>query len=192
MGCSFCNHIKNEKKNEMINDNESNSTYKLKKIHEEIDTEYLNENQSRNNDIFDFFIDLRSNPSKYIEESKQYELDDIIIYANNNKLFENIKMLINNPFFNLFLNSYVNKYPDSKENILFDLENNMQLQNFEKTLYSVKYNSKNPKDFVWYLLKENKDIALNDILYRNSDFVVISSDFLSDQIIVYFLFLKRN
>ena len=37
---------------------------------------------------FDFFIDLRSNPSKYIEESKQYELDDIIIYANNNKLFE--------------------------------------------------------------------------------------------------------
>ena len=132
MGCSFCNHIKNEKKNEMINDNESNSTYKLKKIHEEIDTEYLNENQSRNNDIFDFFIDLRSNPSKYIEESKQYELDDIIIYANNNKLFENIKMLINNPFFNLFLNSYVNKYPDSKENILFDLENNMQLQNYEK------------------------------------------------------------
>ena len=100
-------------------------------------------------------------------------------------------MLIQNPFFNLYLDSYIQKYPNDKDSILFDLENNEQLKDYEKSLFCVKTNSKNNKDFVWLLLKENKNIALDEILYKNYDFFLISTESFSEETIAYFLFLKK-
>ncbi len=100
-------------------------------------------------------------------------------------------MLIQNPFFNLYLDSYIQKYPNDKDSILFDLENNEQLKDYEKSLFGVKTNSKNNKDFVWLLLKENKNIALDEILYKNYDFFLISTESFSEETIAYFLFLKK-
>ena len=194
MGCSACSNIKKENEAEMINDNVSSNENNIEKVNniiETISTEYINSKQKRENEIFDFFIDLRRNPKKYIEESVEYEINDILITAFNNKLYENKIMLIQNPFFNLFLDAYIQKYSDNKDNILFDLNNNEILKDYEKSLFSVKSNSKNNKDFVWLLLKENKNIALDEILYKNYDFFIVSTENFSDEIIAYFLFLKR-
>ena len=194
MGCSACSNIKKENEAEMINDNTSSNKNNIEKVNniiETISTEYINSKQKRENEIFDFFIDLRRNPKKYIEESVEYEMNDILITAFNNKLYENKIMLIQNPFFNLFLDAYIQKYSDNKDNILFDLNNNEILKDYEKSLFSVKSNSKNNKDFVWFLLKENKNIALDEILYKNYDFFIVSTENFSDEIIAYFLFLKK-
>ena len=194
MGCSACSNFEHEQQSEMINENSSqieNNIENINSLEEKMNTEYINLKQKRENEIFDFFIDIRQNPKKYIEESVEYEINDILITAYNNKLFENKLMLIQNPFFNLYLDSYIQKYPNDKDSILFDLENNEQLKDYEKSLFVVKTNSKNNKDFVWLLLKENKNIALDEILYKNYDFFLISTESFSEETIAYFLFLKK-
>ena len=194
MGCSACSNFEHEQQSEMINENSSqieNNIENINSLEEKMNTEYINLKQKRENEIFDFFIDIRQNPKKYIEESAEYEINDILITAYNNKLFENKIMLIQNPFFNLYLDSYIQKYPNDKDSILFDLENNEQLKDYEKSLFCVKTNSKNNKDFVWLLLKENKNIALDEILYKNYDFFLISTESFSEETIAYFLFLKK-
>ena len=194
MGCSACSNFEHEQQSEMINENSSqieNNIENINSLEEKMNTEYINLKQKRENEIFDFFIDIRQNPKKYIEESVEYEINDILITAYNNKLFENKIMLIQNPFFNLYLDSYIQKYPNDKDSILFDLENNEQLKDYEKLLFCVKTNSKNNKDFVWLLLKENKTIALDEILYKNYDFFLISTESFSEETIAYFLFLKK-
>lgn len=193
MGCTVCVKTNKDKEIEMRNEKESNinNIEKVNNAKETLDSEYLNLIQERNNDIFEFFLDLRSNPNNYIEESKNYDLDDIITEAYNNKLYENKIMLIQNISYNLFLDSSIKKFPDSKDSILFELENYTQLKDYEKNLYIVKAAFDDPKDYVWYLLKENKENALNEILYKNHDFLVVSNDSISDEIIVYFLFLKK-
>ena len=194
MGCSACSNFEHEQQSEMINENSSqieNNIENINSLEEKMNTEYINLKQKRENEIFDFFIDIRQNPKKYIEESVEYEINDILITAYNNKLFENKIMLIQNPFFNLYLDSYIQKYPNDKDSILFDLENNEQLKDYEKSLFCVKTNSKNNKDFVWLLLKENKNIALDEILYKNYDFFLISTESFSEETIAYFLFLKK-
>ena len=194
MGCSACSNFEHEQQSEMINENSSqieNNIENINSLEEKMNTEYINLKQKRENEIFDFFIDIRQNPKKYIEESVEYEINDILITAYNNKLFENKIMLIQNPFFNLYLDSYIQKYPNDKDSILFDLENNEQLKDYEKSLFFVKTNSKNNKDFVWLLLKENKNIALDEILYKNYDFFLISTESFSEETIAYFLFLKK-
>ena len=193
MGCTGCVKTNKDKDLEMRNEKESNinNIEKVNNAKETLDSEYLNLIQERNNDIFEFFLDLRSNPNNYIEESKNYDLDDIITEAYNNKLYENKRMLIQNISYILFLDSSIKKFPDSKDSILFELENYTQLKDYEKNLYIVKAAFDDPKDYVWYLLKENKENALNEILYKNHDFLVVSNDSNSDEIIVYFLFLKK-
>ena len=193
MGCTGCVKTNKDKEIEMRNEKESNinNIEKVNNAKETLDSEYLNLIQERNNDIFEFFLDLRSNPNNYIEESKNYDLDDIITEAYNNKLYENKRMLIQNISYNLFLDSSIKKFPDSKDSILFELENYTQLKDYEKNLYIVKAAFDDPKDYVWHLLKENKENALNEILYKNHDFLVVSNDSISDEIIVYFLFLKK-
>ena len=193
MGCTGCVKTNKDKDLEMRNEKESNinNIEKVNNAKETLDSEYLNLIQERNNDIFEFFLDLRSNPNNYIEESKNYDLDDIITEAYNNKLYENKRMLIQNISYNLFLDSSIKKFPDSKDSILFELENYTQLKDYEKNLYIVKAAFDDPKDYVWHLLKENKENALNEILYKNHDFLVVSNDSNSDEIIVYFLFLKK-
>ena len=193
MGCTGCVKTNKDKEIEMRNEKESNinNIEKVNNAKETLDSEYLNLIQERNNDIFEFFLDLRSNPNNYIEESKNYDLDDIITEAYNNKLYENKKILIQNISYSLFLDAIIKKFPDSKDSILFELENYTQLKDYEKNLYIVKAAFDDPKDYVWYLLKENKENALNEILYKNHDFLVVSNDSISDEIIVYFLFLKK-
>ena len=116
----------------------------------------------------------------------------------NSRIIRNIKeygefLLVVGGFDKFLIGEFIakQKYPNDKDSILFDLENNEQLKDYEKSLFGVKTNSKNNKDFVWLLLKENKNIALDEILYKNYDFFLISTESFSEETIAYFLFLKK-
>ena len=208
MGCSAC--MKKQNEIEMVNGSlpeEStnkegfildeglektlnNDTYLRK---ESADTENLEADQERSDEIFDFFNELRQFPHNFLEEAKIYDLTDIITSAENYISSKKINVLIKNPFFNLFLNIYVKKTPYSKEDILNGLENNNQLNNYKKFLYYSESPIDKPNECVWNLLKNNKEIALKEILYKKSDYFMVSAISLneSNKILAYFLFFKK-
>ena len=151
--------------------------------------------QHRNEEIFDFFNDLRNNPQNYIEEAEKYNLADIISSAKERRCSDNLNTnLIKNPFFNLFLDSEVKKTPYSREDILNNIENNEQLKNYKKYLYIEESSIENPNESVWNLLKNNKDKALDEILFKRIDYFIVSCFFVPEKknVMTYFLFLKKD
>jgi len=220
MGCKNSCCKGGEQNNEMIDGNlpeqefngekkESEEEYKLKGINSNVLQKDYNVNykrdtvesdisivQRRNEEIFDFFNDLRSNPQNYLEESEKYKLTDIILSAIDKKNSDDSlnTNLIKNPFFNLFLDTNVKSTPYSKEDILNNIESNEQLQNYKKSLFIVESSMENTNEAVWNLLKNNKDIVLDEILFRKIDYFIVSSFFVPEKKIVmtYFLFLKKD
>ena len=160
---------------------------------ETVSSECFND-QKRNEDIFDFFNDLRNNPQNYKLEAEKYNLNDIISSAIERRSTESLNNLIKNPFFNLFLDTYIRKTPYSKENILENIENNEQLKIYKKNLYTSESSADNINECVWNLLKDNKDKALDEILYKKIDYFIVSTFYVPDRkvIMAYFLFLKKN
>ena len=157
-------------------------------------SENNNINQKINDQLFDYFNDLRSFPNKYIDEAKKYDLQDIILSAidvRNSKIYIN---LIKNSFFNLFLDTYVQKTPFSKETILKNINKNKQLKSYRKMLYQTEAPKDNPCQSIWNLLKENKDEALNFILLKNIDYFIVSTYSLMEKetLLIYFLFLDNK
>ena len=116
-----------------LRDKYMNETENEEVITEVIKSEYNNLNQARNNKIFDFFKNLRQN---IMEKSKKYNLDNIKSWADGNKLYLNSRILIQNPFFNIILDISIHKN-NTKADILSDLENNSQLDNYDKILYNI-------------------------------------------------------
>ena len=159
-----------------------------------INTDFLTSNQARNDEIYNYFNDLRNSPKNFLEEAKKYDLADFITSAETKKNSENINTLIQNPFFNLFLDSYVQKYRYSKEEVMNSLEQNVQIKIYQKNLYSSEGSIENPNECIWNLIKENKDIALNEILYKTIDYIIISTISIpnSKKLLAYFLLLKKN
>ena len=203
MGCSCMKRqeLQNEQKNEMSIEEGINKEEVEEKDpnfnnlrQEAVNTECISLDQDRSEEIFDFFNELRNFPQKYIEESKKYDLENIILSAEIRQKSGNINMLIKNPFFKLFLDTFVQKYPYSKENIIESLNNDKNIENYKKNFYCSKAPIENPKECIWNLLKENKDIALDEILYKKMDYFIVSTiSFLEKKtILAYFLFLKKN
>ena len=206
MGCCSCKR-KEDFQNEMINgslpgennnkdDNEvlknklSNSIYRQNTEN----TDNLEANQERGQDVFDFFNELRKCPQNFLDEAKIHDVGDVIESAEKHVMSANVNYLIKNPFLNLFLDMYVQKTPFSKEDILNELENNKQLVNYKKILYSSEAPIDKPNECIWNLIKDNKDIALKEILYKKSDYFLVSTVAMSEtsKIISYFLFLKKS
>jgi hypothetical protein len=157
-------------------------------------SENNNINQKINDQLFDYFNDLRSFPNKYLDEAKKYDLQDIISSAIDIRISKNYINLIKNSFFNLFLDTYVQKTPFSKETILKNINKNKQLTSYRKILYRTEAPKDDPCQSIWNLLKENKDIALNYILLRNIDYFIVSTYSLIDRetLLIYFLFLDNK
>ena len=155
-----------------------------------IQSEGITKDQERNDKIFDFFNDLRNYPQKYIEESRKYGLSNIIS-SSLNRSVSDFNNLIKNNYFNLFFDTIVRKTPYSKKDILENIEKYEKIKHYNKYLYSSKANIENVNECVWNLLKDNKKIALDEILYKKCDYLIISSFIHSDNktIIIYFLFI---
>ena len=151
--------------------------------------------QRRNEDIFDFFNDLRNNPQNYLEEAEKYNLTNIILSAKERRCSDNLNTnLIKNPFLNLFLDTEVKKTPYSKEDILINIESIEQFKNYKKYLYIEESSIDNPNESVWNLLKNNKDKALDEILFKRIDYFIVSCFFVPEKknVMTYFLFLKKD
>ena len=180
--------LKNRKKDSQKNFN----NYNINQYTE--DSDCISSDQQRNEEIFDFFNDLRNNPQNYLSEAEKYNLADIISSARDRIISENVNNLIENPFFDLFLDAFVEKTPFSKEDILNNIDNNEQLKVYKKNLYCIETPFERPNESVWNLLTENKDKALDDILYKKIDYFIVSSMYIPDKkiLMVYFLFLKKR
>jgi len=208
MGCSFPCCKTKDTNTEMISgklpslENGFNSDFKfyvqgVKRNtinNETFNTENNNIIQKINDKLFDYFNDLRNHPNKYIEEAKKYHLQDLISSAIDIRISKNIINLIKNPFFNLFLDTYVQKTPLSREIILKNIDKNKQLKTYKKFLYQSEAPFDNPHQSIWKLLKDNKDVALNDILLRKIDYLIVSTYILIEKetLLIYFLFLDNK
>ena len=184
----FQKDIKLKSKKKEFESNNNYNTLKQETVSSECFTD-----QKRNEEIFDFFNNLRNNPQNYKNEAEKYNLNDIISSAIERRSSDNFNTLIKNPFLNLFLDTYIKQTPYSKENILENIENNEQLKIYKKDLYVTESSNDNIQECVWNLLKENKDKALDEILYRHIDYFIVSTFCIPDSKITraYFLYLKK-
>ena len=196
MGCSVC--LRKDNQTEMTNgylpDENINIEEKIiQQNNININTDFLSSNQKRNEEIFTFFNQLRNSPENYSEEAKKYDLNDIIEFSQKRKNSEVIITLIQNNFISLFLDTYVQKYPNSKEEIFKSLEESIQLKNYEKYLYCSEGPIENIHECIWNLLKENKEIAIDEILYKKIDYFIVSTIAIPDSknIKAFFLLLKK-
>ena len=196
----YCNCF-NLKNHSDINVEMLNGILPITDKRKNLDNKELNDNnnvsnveENRNDEIYDFFNDLRANPQNYLNQAQKYDLYDIIAAAKEHVNENNIDKLIKTSFMSLRFDEFVHKTPFSKSNILKNIENDIIIQKYIKKLYIVESSSDNPIECVWNLLKENRNIALNEILYNNPDYFVISTYYLKDEnkIRAYFLFLKKN
>ena len=157
-----------------------------------MDSEFINTEQKITEEIFNLFNDIRNNPQNYLSEAQKYNLQNILSKAVNKSINENVKNLIKNPYFDLFFDKCVKESPESKEDILKNLEKENQLKNYEKKLYIVLGDGDRPGDCVWGLLK-NCEKEGENILEKDMDYLVITIMALDDKksIFCYFLFLTK-
>ena len=92
------------------------------------DSDFINDEQKQSEEIFNFFNELRKNPQNHLSEAQKYGLQKVISTAAEKAIEGNIKILIKNPFFDLFFDKCVKASPQSKEDILQSLEKEQQLK----------------------------------------------------------------
>ena len=152
----------NEYVKETENDNEKDkkkSLYNFSQNYyqqDSMDSEFINSDQKKCEDIFNFFNDLRLNPQNYLSEAQKYGLQKIISAAAEKAVEGNVKNLIKNSFYELYLDKCVKASPESKEKILQSMEEEEKLKDYEKKLYMIEGDGQKPGDCVWNLLKNNE------------------------------------
>ena len=157
---------------------------------ESLNTEFINADQQKSEEIFDIFNNIRNNPQNYVIDSKNYNLYQVITSASEKS--KNIKNLIKNPFFDLFFDKCVKASPKSRKNILNNLEKEKLLNDYEKNIYIVEGNKEKTEECVWNLIKICANNGI-EILEKDIDYLVISTMTLKEQnkFLCYFLFLSK-
>ena len=158
---------------------------------ESMDSEFINADQKKSEEIFNFFNDLRSNPQNYLSEAQKHGLQKIISSAAEKAVEGNIKTLIKNNFFELYFDKCVKASPEPKEEILKKLEKEEKLKDYEKQLYMILGDGQKPGDCVWGLIKNSENEG--EILWKDLDYLVITVMSLENtkNIMCYFLFLTK-
>mgnify|MGYP003571492224 FL=1 len=156
-----------------------------------MDSDFVNSEQKKSEEIFNFFNDLRNNPQNYLSEAQKYGVQKIISTAAEKAVEGNIQTIIKNPFYELYFDKCVKASPDSKEEIIKGLEKEEKLKGYEKKLYMITGDSQKPKECVWNLLKISENNG--EILWNDIDYLVVTTMFLEDSknILCYFLFLSK-
>ena len=159
-----------------------------------IESDYTNSDQQKSEKIFLFFNNLRNNPINYLSEAQKYNLNQILLTANEKiKNKKNIKNLIKNPFYDLFFEKSLKSSLESEENILSNIDKENLFTNYEKKLYIIEGNSENVEECVWLLIKKCYDNG-DEILTKNIDYLVLTSISNDDnkKFLCYFLFLSSG
>ena len=153
------------------------------------DRDLLSINQQKADSILEYFNQIKLNPENFKEESKEYDIEDIIdkyIQSKDRILF------IKNRFYNSLLESYVKRTPNSDLEIQKGINNESNINKFDKQFYFVKSTVQDPNESVWILLKEHKKVALNKILLTKISYLSLCVYPIENtsNIKVYFLFLQ--
>ena len=153
------------------------------------DRDLLSINQQKADSILEYFNQIKLNPENFKEESKEYDVEDII-----NKYIESKDriLFIKNRFYNSLLESYVKRTPNSDLEIQKGINNESNINKFDKQFYFVKSTVQDPNESVWILLKEHKKVALNKILLTKISYLSLCVYPIENtsNIKVYFLFLQ--
>ena len=158
---------------------------------ETIDSDYLNSDQQKCEQIFLFFNNLRNNPLNYLSEAEKYNLYKIISTSAEKSKKNNFKNLIKNPFYDLFFDKCVKASQNSEENILNNIEKENLFKNYKKKLYIIEGNTDNVEECIWQLIKKCYDNG-DEILTKKIDYLVLTTITSDDNIkfLGYFLFLS--
>ena len=123
--------------------------------------------------IFNFFNEIRTNPSNYEKDAEDHGLLELIQKVKNSEPCNN---LIFNSFFDLALNIclYNCDQNENNENLLQVLEAEEKFKNYKKKLFSVEADIKKPNEVIWKLIGINKDIAYETFFNNDIKYLVIS------------------
>ena len=143
--------------------------------------------------IFEYFNEIRTEPTNYVKEAKEHGVDDIIQEVINNPCSK----LIINSFYNLALSSYINSNTsDGEDNkiLLEEIDKEEKLNNFNKSLFIIDGDKNNAREVVWTLIENNKNIAYETFFSNKIDFLVISCKKAHEKnkFKCYFLFLSKK
>ena len=182
--------------NSNINDKAQNDLLNKKLIilnKNTTDRDLLSISQQKADSILEYFNQIKVNPENFKEESKEHDVEDLMnkyIGSKNRILF------IKNRFYNSLLESYVKRTPNSDLEIQKGINNESNINKYDKQFYFVKSTVQDPNESVWILLKEHKKVALNKILLTNISYLSLCVYPIENtpNIKVYFLFiqLKNN
>ena len=163
--------------------------YEINKNKNTTERELLSLEQQRADSIFDYFNQIKVNPQNFLEESKAYDLfEELNEYINSNER----PLFIKNRFYNSLLELYAKKTPSNDKQIERSINNDLNMNKYEKNFYVVESTLQEPNNSVWILLQKNKKNILNKMLMVNISYLIlyISPIENTTNIKVYFLFLQ--
>ena len=163
--------------------------YEINKNKNTTERELLSLEQQRADSIFDYFNQIKVNPQNFLEESKAYDLfEELNEYINSNER----SLFIKNRFYNSLLELYAKKTPSNDKQIERSINNDLNMNKYEKNFYVVESTLQEPNNSVWILLQKNKKNILNKMLLVNISYLIlyISPIENTTNIKVYFLFLQ--
>ena len=156
-----------------------------------MDSDFINSEQKISEEIYDYFNDIRNNPQNYLSEGQKNGIQNVISTAAEKAVEGNIQNILKNPHLEMVFDNCVKTNRDSKEEILKSFEKEEKVKNREKALYMILGNSNKPKDCVWSLLKTCEKENKGEILWKDIEYLLVSTMFLQEtkNILCYFLFI---
>ena len=190
------NNDKIENNNKENKNKKHNPPYWNESTYDDLEYYMLEISDDKSDKIFDLFNDIRIYPINHKSEAENYNVKDLIEKAEKNPLKPNF--LIKNESFYYQLREIllsISTTPMSDEEVKDIILNDNFFKTFdEQKIYCVKCKIENEEESVWTLLKENEDIALNNILLKYIDYCIICAMPIinSYDMKVYFLFLSNQ
>ena len=144
--------------------------------------------------IFDYFVELRSNPEDYEKDAEEHQLSELLQKVQNSE--NACRTIILNSFLNLLFNSYISTYSrdDNNDKLIKALENEEKLKDYNQKLFSVEADISKPNEVIWKLIEDNKDIAYETFFFNDIEYLLVSCVQIpeSKNYRSYFLFLEKK
>ena len=144
--------------------------------------------------IFDYFVELRTNPEDYEKDAEEHQLSELLQKVQNSE--NACRTIILNSFLNLLFNSYVATYngDDNNDKLIKALEKEEKLKDYNQKLFSVEADISKPNEVIWKLIEDNKDIAYETFFFNDIEYLLVSCVQIpeSKNYRSYFLFLEKK
>ncbi len=158
------------------------------------DSTLLSKIQEQTDSIFEYFEELRASPEDYQKDAEDHQLSELLQKVQNSQ--NSCSTMILNPFLNVLLTSYANTYSedDTNDNLIEALENDEKLKEYNQKLFLVKADIYQPKEVIWKLIGDNKDIAYETFFMNKIEYLLISCTQIPNNpdFKCYFLFLTKK